>query len=125
MKFSEWENVYNSILMDMGYSQLDDDKSVDILKNIMRNSSLVSNNYIKSIFGNVATIFGNALCLEEDLKRYQPEGTLIASGSSVKRVMNAGIMPDIVVTDLDGDIESQIEANSKGAIVLIHAHGNN
>ena len=39
--------------------------------------------------------------------------------------MSMGIVPDIVVTDLDGDVESQIEASEKGAVTLIHAHGDN
>lgn len=36
-----------------------------------------------------------------------------------------GIIPDFVVTDLDGDIDSLLSANKFGSRLLIHAHGNN
>jgi Uncharacterized Rossmann fold enzyme len=39
--------------------------------------------------------------------------------------MNLGITPDIIVTDMDGEISSQINANNSGAVALLHAHGDN
>ena len=39
--------------------------------------------------------------------------------------MAMGIRPDVVVTDLDGDIGPQLEASSGGALTFIHAHGDN
>ena len=39
--------------------------------------------------------------------------------------MAKGIVPDIVFTDLDGDIGPQLEASSRGAYTFIHAHGDN
>jgi len=39
--------------------------------------------------------------------------------------MNAGIIPDIIVTDLDGHVPDQIQANLKGARIVLHAHGDN
>ncbi len=49
----------------------------------------------------------------------------IAAGSACSLLIEKGIWPDIVVTDLDGDVRDQVEANEKGAIVVIHAHGDN
>jgi len=37
----------------------------------------------------------------------------------------AGLRPDILVTDLDGDIDAQIAASANGTVTLIHAHGDN
>lgn len=34
-------------------------------------------------------------------------------------------LPDIIVTDLDGNVEDQIKANEMGSIAVIHAHGDN
>ena len=78
-----------------------------------------------SMFGETVTVFGDAPCLESDVGALPPEGTLIASGSAVGRVMALGIVPDVVVTDLDGDIDPQLEASSGGALTFIHAHGDN
>ena len=35
------------------------------------------------------------------------------------------IQPDIIVTDLDGNISDQKKANDKSSKIIIHAHGNN
>jgi len=35
------------------------------------------------------------------------------------------IWPEIIVTDLDGDVPAQVEAAKKGAIAVLHAHGDN
>jgi uncharacterized Rossmann fold enzyme len=34
-------------------------------------------------------------------------------------------LPDIIVTDLDGNVTDQIKANLHGSVVIIHAHGDN
>lgn len=125
MKFSEWEPIYDSILSDMGYLRIDDEMSVRVLKAVTVNSDLISDDDIQGMFDYTATVFGNAPCLENDIACCEPCGTLIAAGSAVGRLMGVGMLPDIVVTDLDGDIQPQIEASSRGAVTLIHAHGDN
>ncbi|MCZ7398212.1 MAG: DUF115 domain-containing protein, partial [Candidatus Methanoperedens sp.] len=37
----------------------------------------------------------------------------------------AGITPGIIVTDLDGNMDDEALANEKGAIMVVHAHGDN
>jgi uncharacterized Rossmann fold enzyme len=39
--------------------------------------------------------------------------------------MDTGRIPDIIVTDLDGDVEREIEASEQGSLVVVHAHGDN
>ena len=36
-----------------------------------------------------------------------------------------GIRPDVIVTDLDGSIDEQLEASASGALTFVHAHGDN
>ena len=125
MRFTDWEPVYTRILADMGYDRDGDESAVRILKAVTVNCDLIDPDDIKERFGSECTVFGDASCLEDDLARSRPIGTLVASGSSVGRLLAAGILPDIVVTDLDGDMEPQIDASSRGAISFIHAHGDN
>ncbi len=49
---------------------------------------------------------------------------LVANGAT-ERCLAAGLVPDVVVTDLDGPIPSEITANARGALLLVHAHGDN
>ncbi len=125
MNFGEWEPVYREILSDMGYSRSDDETSVRILRSVTLNSNLVSGEEAGKMVRETCTVFGNSPSLEKDIGRIRPSGTLISSGSSVKRLADMGIIPEINVTDLDGDIGSQLEISRKGAITLIHAHGDN
>lgn len=123
MRHSDWDPVYERILEDMGYSRGEDEACVRILKGVTMGSDLVDPDDIR--FESTSTVFGDGPCLEEDVSRHPPEGTLVASGSSVRRLLALGIVPDAVVTDLDGDIQSQLEASRSGAVTFIHAHGDN
>ena len=48
----------------------------------------------------------------------------IAADSSVKPLVDNGIVPDIVITDLDGDWNS-LEKIATKSIFVVHAHGDN
>lgn len=125
MRFEEWSPTYESILSDMGYDRSSDEASARLLKVLMLNADLITVDELGSMIGDEVSIFGAATCLESDVKGSSIQGTRISAGSATSRVMAMGIVPDIVVTDLDGDIGSQIEASDKGAVTLIHAHGDN
>ena len=51
--------------------------------------------------------------------------TLICADGAVTALLEEGIIPDIVVTDLDGKIEDIIDSNRNGTVMVVHAHGNN
>ena len=125
MRFSDWEPIYIKILEDFGFDRSEDEMNVRILKMVTVNSDLIDDDEFGQCFGDEVTVFGNAPCLESDIDSKGFAGTLVASGSSVGRLLDRGIRPDVVVTDLDGDIDSQIEASAKGAVTAIHAHGDN
>ena len=50
---------------------------------------------------------------------------IIAADGATEMCLNLGIIPDFVVTDLDGDYESLVRADSGGSIMVVHAHGDN
>lgn len=50
---------------------------------------------------------------------------LVAADGAARACMEARLTPDLVVTDLDGPVPSEISANSAGALVVVHAHGDN
>ena len=119
----DWEPLYKEILEDFGYDRSSDESSARMLKAVMMNSDLIPDEDI--VMQKEATVFGYSDGLENDIRTTAPRGTLIASGSSVGRLEKMGITPDIVVTDLDGEIGPQIAASKKGAVTFIHAHGDN
>lgn len=125
MRQSEWEPIYSEILADMGYRREDDEACVRVLKAVTLSSDLIDEGEASEFFGPTATVFGDAPCLESDASSMAPEGTIVSSGSAVHRLLDMGIRPDVVVTDLDGDIDSQLRVSSQGALTFIHAHGDN
>lgn len=125
MNFSEWEPIYSEIISDLNLSRTDDENSARMLKALTLNSNLVSGDAVRDVMMPEATVFGDAYSLEDDVKSLPPEGTLISAGSATERLVEMNILPDLVVTDLDGNIESQIEASKFGSITVVLAHGDN
>ena len=125
MRFDRWEPIYEEILSDLGFDRFEDEMCVRLLKAVTLNSDLISDDELGERISKTVTVIGNAPCLESDISHDPPEGTVIASGSSVGRLRSLGIRPDIVVTDLDGEIQPQLECSAEGATTVIHAHGDN
>ncbi len=125
MKFDEWEPLYLEICRDFGIDPDSDLMSVRLLCSLTLNSDLRDSDSIAVLMTDTVSVIGDSPGLEEDLRRHVPEGCILCSGSAVRRLISAGYSPNLVVTDLDGDIESQLEASRSGALTLILAHGDN
>lgn len=126
MNFEEWEPYYNEILREFGFSKEDDENSAKALWKILRIKRLVSLREIEdTIHNKVVNVFGSGDSLPEAIKRDEFDGVIIASDGTTTQLLDNSILPDIIVTDLDGVVEDQIDANGNGAIVVVHAHGDN
>jgi uncharacterized Rossmann fold enzyme len=125
LEYSEWKPVYLEICEDLGIDPYSDDQSVRALMAVTLNSDLQDGDILEETVGKTVTVFGDSYGLEKDIGKNIHRGTQISAGSATERVLAAGIVPDIVVTDLDGNAEAQIEASSMGSVTLILAHGDN
>lgn len=56
--------------------------------------------------------------------RGRPPVLLCADGAIVP-CLEAGLVPGLIVTDLDGPVPSEVAANGRGSCVVVHAHGDN
>jgi 2-amino-4-hydroxy-6-hydroxymethyldihydropteridine diphosphokinase len=50
---------------------------------------------------------------------------IVAADGATATCLTAGIVPDVVVTDLDGPLPAEVAANQRGSLVVVHAHGDN
>lgn len=50
---------------------------------------------------------------------------LVAANGATKILLDNNLLPDVVITDLDGDLSSLTNASSNGSILVVHAHGDN
>ena len=125
MRFEEWSPIYERILSDFGYDRRQDETSARLLRTLMVNADIIDDDELSQSIADRVYVLGAADTLRDEMHGRVFDGTIISAGSATAVVMDEGIVPDIVVTDLDGDVKSQIEASRKGAITLIHAHGDN
>lgn len=126
MDFEVWERFYEQILSDFGFDRKDDERSASILSNLLSGKKLSSNDELSMMIERKEVIVvGGGKNLEKELDKDFSKKVVIAADGTTSALLAEGIVPDVIVTDLDGKIEDQISANKMGAIVAIHAHGDN
>jgi 2-amino-4-hydroxy-6-hydroxymethyldihydropteridine diphosphokinase len=124
MEFRDWEPVYEQILQDFGYSRDKDEDSARELALLASTKEQCDDICLKGLFGNHATVVAGPPLLGkqyDDLIR----GTVLSVGIGTALMLAEGIIPDLVVTDLDGDVENDLLANEMGAVLVVHAPGDN
>jgi uncharacterized Rossmann fold enzyme len=126
MDFEVWEPYYLQILSDFKFSQKEDIRSAEILSGLLEHKNLALESEFESlIYQKEVIVVGGAKHLEDELEQNISEKLIITADGTTSTLLKNDIIPDIIVTDLDGKVEDQILANSKGSIVAIHAHGDN
>ena len=126
MDFKHWEPIYEEILRDFGWRRERDEEAARLLSKLLSGRSNELNLVKKTIKGKDVLVCGNASTLSSDLDKFHmDEYVIIAADGATSTLLGKGIIPDIIVTDLDGNIPDEIEANKRGAIMVIHAHGDN
>ncbi len=123
MDFEEWEHYYRKILDDFGYDRSKDETSAQVLDKALRGDRIGPERINAMLNGKDVTVAGNAQSLQDELDFVA--GVLIAADEATSVLMKKGLMPAIIVTDLDGDVKEQVRANLQGVITVIHAHGDN
>ena len=121
MNFREWEKFYYKILKDFGFSEKSDARAAEILNELLKPAD--AGILRKKIEGRRANVYGAGPSLEK-LKKF-PRGVNIAADGVTSFLLEQDIIPDIIVTDLDGKIIDLLRANREGSIAVIHAHGDN
>jgi len=151
MDFKEWEPIYREIIKDFGFSRDKDEESARILSNIIdkKESDLVYKQIEQKIAGKSVIVCGKSAILVKDLEdifvddKILKDKTIIAADGATSLLFNIDplkiktfngynlghfrhhILPDIIVTDLDGNIDDILLAEEEGSLVVIHAHGDN
>jgi len=125
MEFSEWEPLYTEILADFGFDRSEDEASARILADLLHGRAGTLADLRSIISGRDVAVCGNAPSLASEIALIMPEHLVIAADGATTVLMANQIIPDVLVTDLDGTIEDIIAASEKGSFVVVHAHGDN
>ena len=126
MMISGWKKRYLLILKELNYSQKKDKQSAIILDSILKKTN-TADKILKLIEGKTVFVIGSGPSLSNAIPKLKKlkKSIKIAADSSLKPLVDNGIIPDIVVTDLDGDENTIKKIAKTKSIFVIHAHGDN
>jgi len=126
MTIKGWESKYREILKDFGYSRKKDTQSCKLLDSLLPKKTRIAE--IKDLIEKKPVfVVGAGPSLPSSisiLKKHKKITKIVADGAT-KAIIENGLKPDIVVTDLDGDIKSLKKAGRTNTIMIVHAHGDN
>lgn len=125
MRYSDWEPYYREIIEEFDYSEEEDRQSAELLAELSAGKRLSASDARERLEGERITVVGDAPSLPGELRETDLSGVTIAAGGAASRLMARGIVPDAVVTDLDGDPGRLPDAEDHGALINVHAHGDN
>lgn len=135
MRFEYWEPIYLEISEEFGFSRGRDEEAARLLSVLLRSGSdqTISGQEEQSdldaigsiVRGRDVLVCGNAPCLARELEDISPGDVVIAADGATTVLLEMGIVPEVIVTDLDGTVPDIIAANRRGSLVVVHAHGDN
>jgi hypothetical protein len=135
MRFEEWEPFYIEILEDFGFTRTRDEEAAELLSELLSGHVGLGVGSGKEplerltglINGRTVVVCGNAPSLSSDLSRLgeEKESCFIAADGASVILLKKAKVPDVVVTDLDGDPSALLEASRQGSAMVVHAHGDN
>ncbi len=130
MFYREWEPFYKKIVTDLRLQVEEDIKAADVLNNLLKQKNdLYPIKKLEDLIAHKEVfIFGAGPSLTKSISSFKKkfENRLkIAADGATTALLDKNILPDIIITDLDGRVPDQLKANKLGSIVITHAHGDN
>ncbi len=127
MKFVDWFPYYQGIRAEFGYSTEKDQEAANMLSGMIKRKALDAKVLQKKLAGKDVFVIGAGPSLDEKIALIKKNKSFvkIAADGTVQALLENKIRPDIVVTDLDGSPAALQKAEKMGAIMVVHAHGDN
>ena len=129
MIYKNWEQIYKKILKDFNIKESEDKISAELLEILLSNKPIFPLEDLNQLIKDKQVfVFGAGPSLENSIiknKKHLNSVIKISADGATSALIKHAINPDIIVTDLDGNVNDQIKSNDKGSIIIIHAHGDN
>ena len=126
MTIHGWKTKFNEIRKEFGYSEKEDLISAKKLNLLLKRKN--SKKELENIItGKTVFIIGAGPSLSKSLKHIKKSKNIIkiVADGAVRALLEKNIKPDILVTDLDGDLESIKKIGKTQIPIIVHAHGDN
>ncbi|MEI7826860.1 MAG: 6-hydroxymethylpterin diphosphokinase MptE-like protein [Euryarchaeota archaeon] len=130
MDLREWGPIYREIVRDFGFDIAKDERCACILSHLLTlkgSFESTKSKLLHIINGRKVLVCGKAPTLIRDIKsgKIEARETIIAADGATSMLLAQGVIPHVIVSDLDGSIKDLKLANAMCAIMVIHAHGDN
>ena len=131
MEYSEWAPRYDRIRAEFGFPFEREVAAAELLESLLPEAARERplERLRPRVEGRDAVIVGLAPRAGPPplwrLPAAGPPLSIIAADGATTTCLNAGIVPTIIVTDLDGPVPAEVSANRRGSVVVLHAHGDN
>tara|TARA_B100000686_G_C16684283_1_gene913770 strand:- start:278 stop:1015 length:738 start_codon:yes stop_codon:yes gene_type:complete len=126
MTIRGWSKIFKEIRKEFGYKEIDDLHSAQKLNSFLKKRFL-KEEFQELILDKTVFIIGAGPSLTKSLpyiKRCKNITKIVADGA-VQALLEKNIKPDILVTDLDGDLKSIKKIGKTKIPIIVHAHADN
>lgn len=123
MDFETWAPFYEQILKDFGFSREKDEAVAAELDKVLGGNRVPDPAIRKILRGKEVTVAGNGPNIASEIG--DARGVLLTADEATSVALERGLLPAILVTDLDGNVTDQVKANAEGTIAVVHGHGDN
>ncbi|MHB8602859.1 MAG: 6-hydroxymethylpterin diphosphokinase MptE-like protein [Nitrosotalea sp.] len=126
MTLDGWHQKYLEILKEFNYDRIKEIRSAKILSSLLKNGFPLDA-IEKKIKNKTVFVIGAGPSLNDSLshlKKFKGFTKIVADGAT-QALLENNIVPDIIVTDLDGNMESLKRSSESKSIMIVHAHGDN
>ena len=121
-----WYARYGEILAEFGYSRAHDAASASTLHAILRGRSAMAR--LRPLVSSRDVLVlgaGPSARAGADVMARHPRATRVVADGAAAELVRRRMRIDVVVTDLDGDSRALGAAARSGAVMVVHAHGDN
>ena len=119
MFYKDWEPIYKKIAEDFNFQVESDKKAADVLDKLLQKKQLFPLKKLEEMITDKdVVIFGAGPSLEDSILAHKNEilnKVKISANGATSALLKNNIFPNIIVTDLDGDVVDQVIANSNGS----------
>lgn len=121
----DWFLTYDEICKDLKINCLDDDISALYLSKFKSKSNFLWKR-LHNLNGRSFIVIGNSpdVTPEDFVNAYEKNEVMVVGDSAI-RLIPKEIVPEIIVSDLDGSIPDIVLRVNEGSILFVHSHGDN
>ncbi|MDH2901001.1 MAG: DUF115 domain-containing protein [archaeon] len=130
-----YDKFYSSISTSLGYSKESDERSRNELSILLKRKGISTfsegfDKLYRKFKKRNCLVFGTGPSLQNDIMNLYPiarksKNLVIAADGATDRLIEAMIVPQITVSDLDSSSESSLISQSQDRTLFVHAHGDN